>query len=93
MISNTLYFPALLDTILKISPLSKNNIGLIYSLISSQNVTSLTKSKQQWESELDLLFLEETWQDIINKIHSTSFFFFFFPGLSVTQITHDSAYV
>lgn len=77
MISNTLDFSALpteslLDTILKISPLSKNNIGLIYSLISSQNVTSLTKSKQQWESELDLLFSEETWQDIINKIHSTS---------------------
>lgn len=53
MSSNTSDFPSLpteslLDIILKNCPLSKNNIVLIYSLISSQNLTSLTKSKQQW---------------------------------------------
>uniref|UniRef100_A0A3B1IPQ1 Reverse transcriptase domain-containing protein n=1 Tax=Astyanax mexicanus TaxID=7994 RepID=A0A3B1IPQ1_ASTMX len=65
--------PTALDTFLKPLPIFKKMISQLYNLISSVQVTCLSNLKVQWEKDLGVLLTEDEWQQILYRIHSSSF--------------------
>ena len=63
---------SLLDTILKLSPYSKGVIGTIYSLLNTFDLEPLTSLKIQWEEDLGLEISDETWNEALDRIHTSS---------------------
>ena len=63
---------SLLDTIFSQGTVLKRIIGRIYELLNLHNSASLDNLKTKWEEDLGEQIPEESWQKIIQRIHSSS---------------------
>lgn len=63
---------SLLESILEFNPYSKGVIGSVYSLLNSFNLEPLNSLKNQWEGDLGTQISDDTWEEALDRIHSSS---------------------
>lgn len=61
-----------LETILELKPYAEKIIGTVYSILNSDNQVFMISLKKHWKDELEVQMAEESWQDAIHRIHSSS---------------------